>query len=142
MHLMSPGALPLLSEALELSPEQRARIEALFTEMRPQPPGDEVREQMRSLGRQLHELWQEESPDRSAILAKLAEIDALRAEQRAERRNQRISLRLALLEVLTPEQRAELAELGEQMRERRPGRHGRRGPRHGRPCGGVEPDVE
>jgi Spy/CpxP family protein refolding chaperone len=142
MHMFHPGALPVLAEALELTEDQQATIESLFEEMRPQPPGPEVRERMQSLREQMHELWQAESPDRGAILAKMAEMDALRAELRAERRNQRISLRLAVLDVLTPEQRAELTELREEMRERRQRGPGRRGPGRA-PCWKhAEPDTE
>ena len=88
---------------------------------------------MQSLRQELHALWQAETPDREAILAKMEEMDAMRDSLRDARRQQRVDVRLSVLQVLTPEQREKWVELRQEMRSERPGRFGGgRGGPHGR----------
>jgi Spy/CpxP family protein refolding chaperone len=131
--LMGPHALPVLAEALDLSEAQRQQIETIVEENAPELPAEDLRQQMQSLRQELHALWQAESPDRNAILAKMSEMDAVRDGLRDARRRQRVDVRLSVLEVLTPEQRGKWLELRQEMRSERPGRLGAgRGGRHGR----------
>ena len=111
-------------EQLGLSAEQNTQVQELRQQFQAQVAP--LREQMRTERRAMRELWQSDSPDRAAILAQhnvIAEIH----EQMAVAR---IDFRLAVLQILTPEQKSQLQE----MRSNGP-RHGRgfRGGRgHGR----------
>jgi Spy/CpxP family protein refolding chaperone len=116
-----PGFGPLMIEVLDLTEEQQARIDALrestFGER------DAMREQAAQLHQELRALWAADEPDREAILAKMAEMDGQRQQQRVKM----VDFRLAVREILTPEQRQKLSEL----QAKAPG-HGRQaGPRHG-----------
>ncbi len=90
---------------------------------------------------EMKELWKAERPNRAAILAKQGEIIALRAQiQEAN-----VDFRLALMQVLTPEQRAKFVasrgfgqgkmgkgKRGKRGRAFRNGRRGKRGMRGNR----------
>ncbi len=109
-----------MARALDLSEEQQEAVQALRKDMR-EELGD-VRAVLREKREELAELWRAETPDRTAILAKMAELDGLRQSVRTRR----VDFRLAVHALLTPEQRERAAEL---FARRGPGRHGRR---HGR----------
>lgn len=130
--LLNPRALPMMSEVLDLTDDQRSRIEGIFEEFRPAAPDEAFRAEMQALHAELKTLWTAEAPDRDAILAKLAEIDARQDVKRAERRERHVDMQLAVSAVLTPEQRAKLADLREQMKPDGPRGKGRRGGRG--PC--------
>lgn len=111
---------PHLAKVLDLDEHQQAQAKALRAEM-----GEDlapVQEELRELRQQMRQLWTAESPDRAALLELGEQIDNLQGVVHARRSE----LRLELMEILTAEQRARLAE-------HRPGQaargHGRRGPR-------------
>ncbi|MGI5862047.1 MAG: Spy/CpxP family protein refolding chaperone [Myxococcales bacterium] len=106
--------------SLDLQPEQRERIKAMRAEMAERAAP--VREMVKAKKAELRTLWMADAPDRNAILAKQEEILRLRRELRVAR----VDHRLALLQVLTPEQRAELIKRMEDgPKQRRHGKHGR-----------------
>jgi len=100
---------------LNLSAEQTAKIHAIReTEMRETKP---LRDQMFIKGGDLKLLWLEKSPNKDKILAVQKELRAIR-EQLDEKKTIK---RLAILDVLTPEQKTKLQSF----------RGWRVGPRHG-----------
>jgi hypothetical protein len=87
---------------LNLSAEQTAKIHAIReTEMRETKP---LRDQMFIKGGDLKLLWLEKSPNKDKILAVQKELRAIR-EQLDEKKTIK---RLAILDVLTPEQKTKL----------------------------------
>lgn len=130
--MLGPHALPMLAQALGLSDAQREQIQSILEQNAASGPDQLVVERLQGLRDELHSLWQAPEPNRQAILEKMAEMDAVRDSLRDARRERRVDTRLAILEVLTPEQRAELSDLREEMRENR---GHRRGGRAAGPCG-------
>jgi Spy/CpxP family protein refolding chaperone len=112
-------------ERLGLDEVQQKQIEALRAEhlARVEP----VRVKLDGLRAELQALWQAERPDRGALLAKQADMEI----QRQALREARVDLRLEVLRLLTPEQRARAAEF---MKDR-PGRGKSGHGRHGRGTG-------
>lgn len=123
-HRRGPGFGLKLLEKVDATAEQRAQIEALKDEMRQELAP--VREAMQAKREEMRALWSAETPDRDAILAKHAEMDEVRSALRARR----VEFRLAVQQILTPEQRARLAELRPE-RGHRGGRGFGKGPGHG-----------
>lgn len=123
-----PGMSPeRLAWALDLTDEQVEAVEALH-EATISEPDPALREAIEARRAELQELWSAEAPDRTAILSKMEEIDALRDQIRDAHRAERVDFRIGMLEILTPEQRDKLAERHELRRERpRRGPGGRRG---------------
>lgn len=115
-----PGMLgPRAVQALGLDDAQQQQLRALRVEMREDLAP--VHEDLQELRGQMQQLWSAASPDRAAILALGTQMDALQGVIR----DRQTELRIAVLEVLTAEQRAQLAALGEARRSR--GHEGRRG---------------
>jgi Spy/CpxP family protein refolding chaperone len=85
---------------LDLSAEQQQKITELRTKMIESMAG--TRTELDAKRGELQSLWSAERPDRGAILAKQAEMDLLRQKLRTSRVDQR----LAVMEILTTEQRA------------------------------------
>ncbi|MBN1960638.1 MAG: Spy/CpxP family protein refolding chaperone [Deltaproteobacteria bacterium] len=96
------GLGPRVISALGLNEDQQKQIEALraplVTEM------NTVREQMQTKHNELITLWQAVTPDRNAILAKTSEINTLREQIHTAH----IDFRLAVLKLLSNEQREKL----------------------------------
>jgi Spy/CpxP family protein refolding chaperone len=119
---------PLLA-GLNLTADQQKQIDTLRQQQRDRVKP--LREQMKGKMQEMRALWMADKPDRNAILAKHQEMDGIRQQLTVER----VDHRLALLQILTPEQRAQIkARLAEGPK----GRHGH-GP-HGEM--GGEPDGE
>lgn len=116
-----------MAQRLNLNEAQQAQVRALRTQMREELAP--VHQQMRSLREAARAQMTSGQPDSGALAAIHGQLDGLRSTIREER----VDFRLAFLELLTPEQRAQLAE----NPRRGGGHHGRRGPRgHGRRGGG------
>lgn len=121
------GFGPRIMAELDLTEAQQAAISNLRAQA--QAERASKRDQMQGMRTELQELWQAEQPDADAILAKQSEMDALRDGGR----NSRHALKQAIQEVLTPEQREQIAEhrssrQGEGRRGRRGGGRGQGGP--------------
>ena len=93
-----------LAAELELSAEQRGQIDALRDGMCGEVT--EVRTALREKRREMRALWTAEQPDEQAILAKHAEMDVFRQQLRTLR----VRFRLAVIELLTPEQKAKFID--------------------------------
>jgi Spy/CpxP family protein refolding chaperone len=111
---------------LDLTAEQKTRIEAIHEDHRKST--ETLRKQARDLKEQMRGLWQATTPDEGAILFLHRQIHKIKGEL-AE---YRIQMRIDVLAILTPEQRAEMRSFKEQRSERRKGRRsglgrGRRG---------------
>ncbi len=104
-----------LADKLDLDEMQRAELRALRAEMREQTMP--IREVMRELRQEMKTLWSSGWPDEEAIFEVGEDMDFLRGMLREER----VDFRLALIDLLTPEQRALFDE------EPHVGRRGRRG---------------
>jgi len=93
-------------EKLNLSDEQKAKIEALQTahqkEIRP------IRERMFDKSVALHRLWLQAKPDKDKITAAQKEARALRDELQ----DKNTALKLEIRNVLTPEQQEKLTSAG------------------------------
>jgi Spy/CpxP family protein refolding chaperone len=118
-----------MGQMLELTDSQRQQVWVLRDQMRKSTA--DTRSALQAKHEEMRVLWLQDVPNRAAILAKHAEIDALRATMREAH----IDFRLAVHALLTPEQRAKLAELPP------PGKHGGHGPGGGMggPGGGFGP---
>lgn len=120
-----PDGEPMLARMakhLDLTEDQQARIKALHEAAKPEREALEAA--LDTLREEMHALWQAETPDEGAILAKQAEMDPLRQQLRA----QHVRLRLAVHALLTPEQR-EKARASRGQRGERFGKRGKRGER-------------
>jgi len=89
---------------LDLSKEQREQMFQVRESMIEGTAG--LREQLEEKRAAMKDLWTAEVPNEAAILAKMEEMGALRSRLRAEGARSR----LAGLDVLTPEQREQIAE--------------------------------
>jgi protein CpxP len=110
---------------LDLTAEQKTRIEAIREDHRKST--ETLKKQVRDLKEQMRGLWQATTPDEGAILSLHRQIHKIKGEL-AE---YRIQMRIDMLAILTPEQRAEMRSFKGQPGERRKGRRGGfgRGPR-------------
>jgi Spy/CpxP family protein refolding chaperone len=108
-----------LAEALGLTAEQQEQIEKIREAAAPKRR--ELRKQMRQLRHDLKGEFLKDEPDKSSVVQLVVQIGDVQTQLRLNG----VEQRLAILEVLTPEQREKLPEL---MPRR--GRHGMRG--HGR----------
>ncbi|MBN2358094.1 MAG: Spy/CpxP family protein refolding chaperone [Deltaproteobacteria bacterium] len=106
----SGGFGPRIMAELDLSKEQQTKIENLRIEMEQRTT--QVRIELRQKRGELRQLWQAEHPDERAILAKQTEMDPLRQQLRAEG----VKFRVAVYEVLTPEQKTKLRDMLQQPR--------------------------
>jgi len=95
------------------------------------------REKMQSQKEELRALWSVENPDRETILALEDEM----LDTRGQMRVARTDLKLAVLELLTPEQRAEMVEIVESAESDKAHR-GRRGEGRGRGSRDCDLDDE
>lgn len=100
-----------LTQQLDLSPEQSQQIEAIQEESR--AAADEIEQQMRSQHEEMKSLMASDASTEE-IRTQYQEAQALR--QRMS--DNRFETMLQIREVLTPEQRSEMAELMEQRRGR------------------------
>ena len=118
--------LERLAQQLDLTAEQRQQIRAFRSQAR--EATREARIDLDDLHESLQEQWASGQPNRQVINVLHQQADALRQTIRQER----VRTRIAVLGVLTPEQKTELRQLMAERRERRShGRHGRRGHRGG-----------
>ncbi len=100
-----PGMHRGMMGMLDLSSEQRTEMERLRLEM--QQDTLELREQLRQKHEELRALWTVDEPSKKAILAKHRELEPLMKKLR----DRRIDFRLAVHNLLTPEQRAQMAQM-------------------------------
>lgn len=100
---MGPGFGPRAAQELGLSAEQRKQGEELKAKLEAQIAP--VRAQLDAKRGELQALWSAANPDRRAILAKQVEMDSLRDGLRTAH----VDFRLAMMKLLTPEQRAKAA---------------------------------
>ncbi len=121
---------PMMAEMLDLSDDQVSQIKAIHETARDE--AQPLREQMQTLRTELQALWNTDTPDREAILAKMGAMDGVRAQLRTHR----VDTRLKAHAVLTPEQRAKAAELHERFAKRR----GKRGKGFGQRPGCFDDD--
>lgn len=118
---------PAARERLGITAEQAAKIRQETSDFRKGAIRGRAELQVKRL--ELRDLLRAETPDRAAIDKKLDEISAARlAQSKAQ-----VHYRLAMREILTPEQRQKLRQMREESRHRG-GREGGppRGPRPGR----------
>jgi len=119
---------PAMREKLGLTPEQVAKINQQTSEYRKARIRGRADAAVKRV--ELEDLLRADAPDRAAIDRKLDEIGAARlAEVKA-----RVHYRLAMRDVLTPEQRAKLRQMREEHRRDR-----FRGPREEAPRGPRPP---
>ena len=104
--------LEKLMEKLDLTPEQSAQVEAIQTESR--QTAENLKEQMRSQHENMKSLM---TSDASAEEIRIQYQEGQQMRQQLS--NNRFETMLRIREVLTTEQRAELAELMEQHRGRK-----------------------
>ncbi len=112
------GMGPNMFQQLNLTAQQKQQLEQLHAQFA--ESARPVKEQLRQKHQQMMTLWQAPNPDRAAILALHVEMDKLRAQLREAH----VDLRLACLQLLTPEQRTKMNELMQ------------KGPHKGKPHGG------
>ena len=91
---------------LGLSEDQQKQLGALKTDM--ENKAAPVREQLQTLRTELKDLWSKDNPDRNAIIAKMAEMDAYRQQLR----ELKVDFKLSAAKILTSEQRAKFMEFG------------------------------
>ena len=117
------GAGGRLSEALNLSDEQKAQVRQIMLEARKKNITTEAQHKLARL--ELHELMQADTPDVKKIDAKISEVSKLRETMMRAH----IESRLAMQKILTPEQRKKMQEIRpfERMRRGR-GHFGDSGP--------------
>ena len=114
-----------MKEELNLTAEQSKEIDQLHEDMR--ADAEPIRTQLRALKEKMHALWSDENPNEKAIISLEHQMSALELKLS----ELRIQMRLDMMEILTPEQRAKLKE----MKGKFEGRHGRHG-KHGKgECG-------
>ena len=114
------GIGPRMAEELELSDEQNAAIQAIRDDFREEM--GPARETVRELRGELRELWSADEPDSMAIIRKM---DELQAEKHAID-IARVEARLAVLDVLTADQKAEMQAIKSERREARSERRAER----------------
>ena len=100
-----PDETPELWSRLDLTRAQQARIRALRAEARQAEA--EVREEARQTRARLRAAWRSDQRDEAALLAEYAELQPLRQRLRVLREE----LRIAIAEILSHDQRAQLAAL-------------------------------
>jgi len=115
------GKMERLAQRLGLDAEQKRQFQN--TRQQQKQVIQPLKKQLRAKRQELRRLWQEDAPNRDAILAKHAEMDPIRSQIRAVR----IDGRLAMHSLLTPEQR----QMFEQLMKDRRGKH-KRGRHHQR----------
>lgn len=102
---------------LNLTVEQQAQVDALRTEM--QADMDEIHKGMDAIRTQLHAAWSTPNPDRATIESLHAKLEPYRQQIR----DRRTQFKLDVIELLTPEQRENLAafkkERGKRMGPRK-----------------------
>jgi Spy/CpxP family protein refolding chaperone len=129
------GFGPGLAQRLGLDEAQQAQVQTLVAQAR--EAGAPAREQMNQLREQERALWSAGQVDEQA----LGELSDRMGSLASAERERQVDLRLAILQVLTPDQRARFAELPSPA-ERGPRGMGRgpgRGMDHRQ---GASPDVE
>jgi len=92
-------------QALNLTAEQQRQMIRLRAAM--QEDMIEVRDKLRQRRAEMRALWAADEPDEAAILAKQDEMEPLRRQLRVRG----VKFRLAVRELLTPEQKARLQQL-------------------------------
>ncbi len=119
------GIGPRMAEELGLTDEQTEAIQAIRDDFREQM--GPTRETVSEIRAELRELWSADEPDKKAILAKM---DEMQAEKHAMA-IARVDARLQVLDVLTPEQKAEMQAIRTERREQRAERRSQRRSRRG-----------
>jgi len=128
------GRLDFLAEKLDLSAEQVAGIEAIQQAGRDK--GLELRKDMMRLRNELEGEMLKDSPSEKTALDLVKQIGQVRIEMESNR----LSGRLDMRELLTPEQRDKMLVMGQDFEGRRGGGRGRGAGRHGAPeCDGSGP---
>ena len=127
-HKKGDHVMKLFGE-LDLTAEQQAAIKKIHTEARAETKP--LHEEMRSLKDEMREEWGTMAPDEDRILALHKQIHAIKGQLGVLR----IETRMDTLNVLTAEQREDLASLKAERRakraERRADRKGKKGNKRG-----------
>ena len=98
------GGIEKILRSVDLTEDQRTQLEALRDEHRAEM--EPLKQEMKAKRQQLRQLWTAEVIDEGAIWALDAEMVPLRQQMHQERLEQK----LQVMNVLTPEQRAQLSE--------------------------------
>jgi|GEM_PF-6004463 len=117
------GLVERWSEKLELSDAQVETLTAMQADVK--ATAKPLKEQMRALKLEMRELWSEEVIDADAVLAKQAELHDLQGAMAQVR----LGFKLDALNVLDPEQKAQVIERMSKRAERGHGKRSRRGKR-------------
>lgn len=117
-HNMNPEQrLKMMKKHLGLSDQQVTQIRAI--QKKHEPQHKQLREKMREKRKELHALLMSESPDRSAVLAKMQEASAVKIELRMHR----FDMHQEVHAILNPAQRAKMRKhMEERMKHHREGR--------------------
>ena len=115
-----------MAARLDLSDDQQTAIKALHENSRKE--GTELRKEMMRLRNELRGEMLKDNPSEKAVLSLNDKIGALKTKLQANR----LKTRLAVRELLTPEQRDQMLMMGEDGGRRGHGRHGGRSGRDDR----------
>ncbi len=118
------GGMHGLMEKLDLTDAQKAEMEKLHTEMKEDV--EPLRERMKELKQQMHQLWENDPVDEEALITLEREM----ATMKLQMSELRIQMKVDMMDILTPEQRAKFQELKKEFK----GKHGKRG--KGKGCSG------
>jgi len=110
-----------MAEKLGLDDAQKKKVEAIFEEHRDE--ASSLREQVEAKREQVKQLWLAKAPNRQAILAVEAEVNALHGQLAAER----VDFMFKVKGVLTAEQFGKFVELQAKHGKGFRGMHGKRG---------------
>lgn len=108
--------LDKMAQELGLDATTKAQIKQLKLQSRTE--AKVVRQKLRTQRQQLRALMQADSPNEAAVLAQVAEMNKLKLQLRTLR----IKSKLAMLQLLTPEQRTKLKQLRAKRRAERKAR--------------------
>ena len=114
------GGFKHMKEELNLTDEQSKEIDQIHEDMR--EDAKPIREKLKALKERMHDLWSADQPDEQAILSLKREMNALHLQLS----ELRVQMKLDMMEILTPEQRAKFKEMKGKRKGKR-GKHGKKG---------------
>ena len=105
-----------LAKKLNLDAATKGQIKQLFVQARAQ--GKVLRQRLRAQRKGMRQLMQQPNPNEAQVLAKVESMGKLKVELK----KLRVKTRLAMLQLLTPDQRSKLQSLRAQRRAKRKAR--------------------